>query len=104
VESRVDPALSLVLREAVTNIIRHAGARHCRITLTGDGEWIRLVIRDDGRGGGYAEGSGMAGMRERVAAVGGTLELASENGTRLEISVPRRPAPEAGFERSGNVA
>lgn len=104
VESRVESVLALVLREAVTNIIRHSEARHCRVTLAGGGEWIRLVIRDDGRGGAYAEGSGMAGMRERVAALGGTLKLDSENGMRLEIAIPRRPLPESGFERSGNVA
>lgn len=103
-DSRVESVLAMVLREAVTNIIRHAGARHCRTTLTRDGEWIRLVIRDDGRGGDHVEGSGMAGMRERVETLGGTLSLASDNGTRLEIAVPRGPVPESGFEQSGNVA
>lgn len=63
--------LAWVLRESVTNIVRHSGARRATIRLGPSG----LVVEDDGRGAGTAEGNGLRGMRERVAAAGGTLQL-----------------------------
>ncbi|GLZ28330.1 hypothetical protein Lesp02_05200 [Lentzea sp. NBRC 105346] len=59
-----------VLREAVTNVLRHAAASRCEVRL-GD-TW--LEVRDDGRGAGVGlPGTGLAGLRERLAAVGGTV-------------------------------
>jgi len=83
--------LSLGLREAVTNVIRHARARHCRVALTEDGAGIRLTVEDDGVGGGPAEGAGLSGMRARLAEIGGTMERDARHGTRLTLVVPRRP-------------
>jgi two-component system, NarL family, sensor histidine kinase DesK len=83
-----ESVLALAIREAVTNVVRHAGAHSCRLRLfrwQGD---ARLVIEDDGRGGLAAEGSGLSSMRERLAALGGTLERSGENGTRLLIQIP----------------
>lgn len=89
-EPLVEGVLSLALREAVTNVVRHAGARHCRVTLDGgDGE-VRLEIADDGHGTRAPEGNGLRGMRERVTALGGRLERVVEEGTRLVIHLPRR--------------
>jgi two-component system sensor histidine kinase DesK len=80
------------LREAVTNIVRHAGARHCRVALNpAESEW-RLCIEDDGVGG-AREGNGLRGMRERVEAARGSLRCepaaANGTGTRLLIVLPR---------------
>lgn len=90
----VETALALALREGVTNVVRHAGARRCWVTLERDATQLRLAIRDDGRGGG-ADGNGLRGMRERVAAFGGSVERSSGPGTVLTVAVPARlgPAP-----------
>ena len=83
-------ALSLGLREAVTNVIRHARARRCRVTLVEDGQGIRLTIEDDGVGGDPVEGAGLSGMRARLAEIGGTMERDARQGTRLTLVIPRR--------------
>lgn len=80
--------LTLVLREAVTNILRHAHATRCRMTLQQANNACRLQIRDDGRGGAHQEGNGMRGIRERVDAIGGLVAWKSEAGTELTITVP----------------
>jgi two-component system sensor histidine kinase DesK len=80
--------LALVLREAVTNVVRHANAKRCRMTLEKTDESYRLEVRDDGRGGVQQEGMGMRGMRERVAAIGGNVSWNSGLGTELTITVP----------------
>jgi len=91
----VERGLALVLREAVTNIARHARANRAMVTVTMSSQVLRLCIEDDGRGGIEAHGNGLKGMRERVCALGGTLEVISPpgRGTRLEITVPLRPRP-----------
>jgi len=84
-----DSLLAMVLREAVTNVVRHSGARHCRIELEGHDHDIRLLVADDGHGGKVHEGNGLKGMRERLQAVSGQLDIASgDEGTRLAILVP----------------
>jgi two-component system sensor histidine kinase DesK len=83
-----ESVLALAIREAVTNVVRHAGAHSCRLRLFRSQGDARLVIEDDGRGGLAAEGSGLSSMRERLAALGGTLERSGENGTRLLIQIP----------------
>jgi two-component system sensor histidine kinase DesK len=83
--------LSLGLREAVTNVIRHARARHCRVTLVEDGRNARLTIEDDGVGGESLEGAGLSGMRARLSEVGGSMDRDVQRGTRLTLVVPRKP-------------
>lgn len=84
-------ALALALREAVTNVVRHARATRCRITVSRDGDGVRLLVEDDGRGGALVEGSGLAGMRRRVEAAGGGVDLRSDEGVRLVVSMPVAP-------------
>lgn len=84
----VEHSLALALREAVTNVVRHAGAESCRIELCHVDDTWRLEVRDDGRGGDHAEGAGLRGMRERVAAVGGQVERWGERGTAVRVTVP----------------
>lgn len=79
--------LAWVLRESVTNVVRHARATTVSVELRATG----LVVTDDGSGfeaTGGREGNGLRGMRERVSAVGGTLRLSDGPGTRLEVVLP----------------
>ncbi|MDE2249722.1 MAG: sensor histidine kinase, partial [Xanthomonadaceae bacterium] len=82
--------LSLILREAVTNIARHADASQARIELLREPGRVCLQVSDNGRGGIDVDGNGLRGMRERVHAMGGTLRIDSPRGqgTRLQVSVP----------------
>jgi len=83
-----ESVVALVVREAVTNVVRHAQARHCHLRLMPVNGSCRLDIQDDGRGGGAIEGNGLRGMRERIEALGGTLERENSVGTRLSIEFP----------------
>jgi two-component system sensor histidine kinase DesK len=91
-EPALESALALALREAVTNVLRHARASRVEVELASDEGGVRLRIADDGRGGATAPGNGLAGMRERLAEFGAELEVDSPEGggTRLQISLPRR--------------
>jgi len=82
--------LCLVLREAVTNVIRHAGATVCSLALRSDGDWLILKIEDNGSGELGTEGNGLRGMRERVTAAGGILQRqrSADGGTELTASLP----------------
>jgi len=80
--------LSMAVREAVTNVVRHAQARSCSLRLEQQNGTCRLEIEDDGRGGFQNEGNGLRGMRERVEMLGGTLHRDSQSGTRLTITLP----------------
>lgn len=84
----VETILALALREGVTNVVRHSQANSCRISLDGDPGMVSLEIVDDGAGVRAPEGSGLSGMRERVVAAGGTMEVVGSPGTTLRISIP----------------
>ena len=94
-EVRLTPAqesvVALVVREAVTNVVRHARARNCHLRLIPVNGNCRIEIQDDGRGGGAVEGNGLRGMRERIEALGGTLQRENSVGTRLSIEFPLTP-------------
>jgi two-component system sensor histidine kinase DesK len=105
-----EAALAWCLREAATNVIRHSGARNCRIRLTERAGELSLEVSDDGRGlsggGGAARdagplpaGSGLHGMSERLSAVGGRFSVGPAGrdgrGFRLTAVVPRSPAQRA---------
>jgi len=83
-----ESVLSLAVREAVTNVVRHAQARSCRMRVEQQNGSCRLEIHDDGLGGSSAEGNGLRGMRERVEMLGGTLERTNHSGTTLTITLP----------------
>lgn len=89
VPANAGAVLAMTLREAVTNVIRHAGARHCTIHVVAGPADVHLVVEDDGVGLSSREGHGLTGMRQRLVAAGGALHLASARpGTRLQASVP----------------
>jgi two-component system sensor histidine kinase DesK len=86
----VETCLALVLREAVTNIQRHARAGRVEVTVITGAERVVMRIRDDGRGGVNELGNGLTGMRERIAARGGEMWIESPRGrgTAIEIRLP----------------
>lgn len=89
-----EAVIAMVLREAVTNVIRHAQARTCTIVVESapDGG-IELSVADDGRGGPIEEGSGLSGMRTRLEAAGGVLRVETgAAGLRLVAALPAAPA------------
>jgi two-component system, NarL family, sensor histidine kinase DesK len=83
-----ESVLTMAVREAVTNVVRHAQARTCTLRLEQRNGSCHLEIQDDGRGGFQNEGNGLRGMRERVEMLGGTLICDSQAGTKLAITVP----------------
>ncbi len=89
--AREETALSLSVREAVTNIVRHAQATECRVRFaTAEDGFTRLEVEDDGLRMIEREGNGLRGMRARVEEVGGRfrIERVSGHGTRLVIELP----------------
>jgi two-component system sensor histidine kinase DesK len=91
-----ETALALALREAVTNIVRHARATTCRLRfITKDGQ-RSLVVEDDGQHATVCEGNGLRGMRERIESLGGRFSfecgIEHNHGTRLTLDLPHREA------------
>ncbi|MEO7934887.1 MAG: ATP-binding protein, partial [Dokdonella sp.] len=87
--SAQETVLALVVREAITNIQRHAHARKANVRLESSSGEFRLCIDDDGRGGSINAGNGLIGMRERVEALGGRLRIDSVRGkgTKIEVTM-----------------
>ncbi|HET9225344.1 MAG TPA: sensor histidine kinase [Thermoanaerobaculia bacterium] len=83
-----ETVLALALREAVTNVIRHSGAKTCRISIQEEDGEVVLEVRDDGKGGASPFGIGLSSMRERVEGLGGRLERLGEGGTALIVALP----------------
>jgi two-component system sensor histidine kinase DesK len=88
-----ESVLSLAVREGVTNVVRHAQARSCRLRIEQQNGMCRLEIADDGQGFTTMEGNGLRGMRERVEMLGGTLDRRNKSGTTLTITLPLKESP-----------
>lgn len=91
----VEEAAYFVVSEALTNVAKHSGARTCTVHLsrsgTDEGPLLHVSVEDDGVGGAHpAKGHGLAGLRDRVAGLGGTLDVQDRpgGGTRLEAVLP----------------
>ncbi len=87
----VEATAYFVVAEALTNIAKHSGAHNAAVTARGRGGRLRLRVEDDGRGGADEDGgSGLTGIRRRIAALDGNLTLASPPGgpTTLEVDLP----------------
>jgi two-component system sensor histidine kinase UhpB len=97
----VEPELAIsayrIIQEALSNIVKHARARHAMVTLARHGDALAIEVRDDGVGlsGLRTDGIGIAGMRERVHAVHGSFAIDSGDGdggegcgTRIAIRLP----------------
>jgi PAS domain S-box-containing protein len=88
---RVQVAAYFIVSEAITNAAKHARASVVQVELEAEDSLVRLAIRDDGVGGADpARGSGLVGLRDRVEALGGTIEIASGpgRGTSLKVRIP----------------
>lgn len=104
-----DDALQVV-REGLTNAMKHAPGAHVQLRVELDGEWLEIEVRDSGATGrsplaGVGSGLGLAGMRERVEARGGTLAAAPDGAgwrlhARLPVGVPPELSPRGGSESS----
>ncbi len=85
-----ETVLCLALREAVTNIVRHAQATHCRMRFTASSDgYHSLLITDNGAHATLQEGNGLRGMRERVQSLGGRLSITTNPGVTLLIELPQ---------------
>jgi two-component system sensor histidine kinase DesK len=84
--------LSMCLKEAVTNVVRHSGASTCNISIKQSLKEIEILVRDDGIGSvtndNFTKGNGLNGMKERLEFVNGSLDIISQQGTTLLIKVP----------------
>lgn len=93
--TELESALAFAVRESVTNIVRHAHARHASLNVAVTGDEVVLVVSDDGGGARAPEGSGLTGMRERISALGGSVVVHGGAGTQVRVVLPLRP-PVAG--------
>ncbi|MGG3469878.1 sensor histidine kinase [Neobacillus pocheonensis] len=90
--------LSMCLKEAVNNVVKHSGASSCYVSIEQSWKDIVLTVRDDGifkvEESFKAEGHGLIGMKERLEFINGSLELVTSDGTVLNIRVPNDVKPE----------
>lgn len=94
IDKGASAVLAMALREAVTNVIRHSGAKTCTIGLTRSPSRLELCVSDDGDGTGMREGGGLRGVRTRLAAAGGGLAVSGDaHGTRLVAYLPLEAQP-----------
>ena len=91
----VSTAVYRAIQESLTNIARHSGAKNAWVVLAADNGSLEVEVEDDGRGIApedlaKARSLGLKGMRERIAFIGGSFEVARapRGGTRLKIRVP----------------
>ena len=90
-----------IIQEALTNVARHAGTKHARVSIRTGEEMIEVEVTDEGRGfrpyreASEGHGLGLMGMHERAAMVGGSLEVDSEpdRGTRVALRLPVQVSP-----------
>src|SRR5262249_35364567 len=83
----VETAAYFVVAETLTNVARHAPEAEARVGIHLDGGSLRIDVADTGPGGADAGGSGLRGLRQRVAALDGTLRMASPAGGGTTVSV-----------------
>ncbi|MDR2984335.1 MAG: histidine kinase [Nocardiopsaceae bacterium] len=77
----VEAVCAWVVREGMTNVVKHSGARRCRLRIEQQGGTVAVEVDDDGRGGsGGTRGSGLKGLGERLAALGGGLRVRPRGG------------------------
>jgi signal transduction histidine kinase len=87
----VEAAAYFVACEALTNAVKHGSPSKVTVRAIQDDGTLHVTVADDGVGGAVVRrGSGLAGLRDRVAAHGGTLEIVSPrgDGTRIEVAIP----------------
>ena len=91
VAASIEAAAYYVVCEALTNAVKHASASKAAVSAVRENGALLLTVSDDGIGGAVARrGAGLAGLKDRVAAHGGTLEIVSPSGegTRINVAIP----------------
>jgi signal transduction histidine kinase len=90
--SEIESSAYFVVAEALTNVAKHSGAQHANVAARVDNGTLRIDVCDDGVGGARPDGSGLLGLRDRVGALGGDLEVDSPpgGGTRIAVTLPLR--------------
>ncbi|WP_439646611.1 sensor histidine kinase [Piscibacillus salipiscarius] len=87
----VEDVLSMCLKEAVTNVVKHSEASHCLIDINESPNEVKMLIQDDGVGidqSKQSKGHGLRGISERLEFVNGKFNLKTNSGTRIEIQIP----------------
>jgi signal transduction histidine kinase len=87
-----DALLGWAVREAATNVVRHSTATRCAISVAREAGHVGLLVENDGAGGrpaGSGDGSGLAGLADRVRALRGSVSTDGDAGSfRLRVLVP----------------
>jgi signal transduction histidine kinase len=94
----IEIAAYYVVCEALANAVKHASASHVRVEVFSDAGVLHIGVRDDGVGGAsFARGSGLVGLKDRAAALGGRIDVRSEPGagTALSVELPYAADPAA---------
>jgi signal transduction histidine kinase len=88
--ARTETAAYFVAAEAMANAAKHSAASGVRVSATRVDDQLHLEVRDDGSGGADGNGSGIRGLADRIAAVGGTFAVDSPQGagTLVRVSIP----------------
>ena len=87
----VEGTAYFVVVEALTNVAKHSGATEAQVSIKREGGWLRITIADNGRGGADPDkGTGLRGLRDRIAALDGRFSLVSPvgGGTTLTVEIP----------------
>lgn len=89
VPPRLESTLAAVLREGVTNVVRHSGATEVTLSLVREQDRLTLTLEDNGQGGAGPAGNGMHGIQSRARSVGGVASWQELSpGTRLQLTLP----------------
>lgn len=84
----IDATMAFIVREAVTNLVKHSTATRCDIHWQQSASEVTLIISDNGDCETLTEGNGLHGMRERAEQLGGSMTLLPGNGLTLTVTVP----------------
>ena len=84
--AEIEASAYFIVAEALTNVVKHADARHACVRAHTTARELVIEVRDDGVGGARPHGSGLVGLAERVAAFGGRLRVESPPGRGTLIS------------------
>jgi two-component system sensor histidine kinase DesK len=99
----IENILSMCLKEAVTNVVKHSQATACKISFEQTPTEIRIMIHDNGVGidqdKDFGKGSGLLGIKERLEFVNGRLEIENRNGTMIRLRIPKVEKPVTKEER-----
>ncbi len=99
----VENVVSMCLKEAITNVVRHSNASSCSVVIESRPTEVVVCVRDDGVGipdlSGCFRGNGLRGMKERLEFINGSLDIVSNDGTLIVMKVPHVSSPGREEER-----